>query len=77
MGVSTGGIQAPAKDAFCPITAGRFVDGHPVCFVDLSKIAALDKFRHRFGTPKDENQAHETAPVCLSKIRAYLGLIDV
>src|SRR5260370_32401207 len=35
-GMSTGGAHAPVKDALSrPITAGGFVDGAPVIFVDL------------------------------------------
>ena len=52
MGVSTGGIHAPVKDALSrPITAGGFVDGAPVVFEDVTKAAGLDKFRHVSGTP--------------------------
>jgi hypothetical protein len=34
-----------------PITAGGFVDGAPVVFIDITKQAGLDKFHHRSGTP--------------------------
>jgi enediyne biosynthesis protein E4 len=52
-GVSTGGAHAPVKDALSrPITAGGFVDGAPVVFVDITKQAGLDKFRHRSGDPE-------------------------
>jgi hypothetical protein len=50
MGVSTGGIHAPVKDLLSrPITAGGFVDGAPVVFIDVTKQAGLDKFHHRSG----------------------------
>ena len=52
-GVMTGGIYAPVKDAKSrPITAGGFVDGAPVVFMDVAKQAGLDKFHHRSGTPE-------------------------
>ena len=52
-GISTGPPRAPVKDAQSrPITAGGFVDGAPVVFVDITKQAGLDKFRHRSGTPE-------------------------
>ena len=52
-GVATGAPHAPVKDALSrPITAGGFVDGGPVVFVDITKQAGLDKFRHRSGTPQ-------------------------
>jgi hypothetical protein len=52
-GVSTGGTHAPVKDALSrPITAGGFVDGAPVIFVDATHAAGLDKFHHRSGTPE-------------------------
>jgi len=34
-----------------PITAGGFVDGAPVYFVDVTHQAGLDKFHHRSGEP--------------------------
>lgn len=52
-GVSTGAAHAPVKDALSrPITAGGFVDGAPVIFIDATHAAGLDKFRHRSGTPE-------------------------
>src|SRR6266567_1944826 len=52
-GMSTGGAHAPVKDAKNrPITAGGFVDGAPVVFLDITKDAGLDKFHHRSGTPE-------------------------
>ena len=52
-GMSSGGIHAPVKDALArPITAGGFVDGAPVVFIDATHQAGLDKFHHRMGTPK-------------------------
>jgi enediyne biosynthesis protein E4 len=52
MGVATGTPHAPVKDALSrPITAGGFVDDAPVVFVDITKQAGLDRFRHRSGSP--------------------------
>lgn len=52
-GASTGGVHAPVKDAQQrPITAGGFVDGAPVVFVDIAHAAGLDKFHHRSGSPE-------------------------
>ncbi len=52
-GMRTGGVYAPVKDAKNrPITAGGFVDGAPVVFLDITKDAGLDKFHHRSGTPE-------------------------
>ena len=52
-GMSTAGVFAPVKDAKNrPITAGGFVDGAPVIFIDITKAAGLDKFHHRSGTPE-------------------------
>lgn len=52
-GVATGSPHAPLKDASArPITAGGFVDGAPVVFVDATKGSGLDKFHHRSGTPE-------------------------
>ena len=52
-GVSTGPPHAAVKDAQSrPITAGGFVDGAAVVFVDITKQAGLDKFRHHSGTPE-------------------------
>ena len=52
-GMATGGIHAPIKDALSrPITAGGFVDGAPVVFVDITRQSGLDKFHHRSGTPE-------------------------
>jgi hypothetical protein len=51
-GVRTGGVHAPVRDAKNrPITAGGFVDGAPVVFADVTKLAGLDKFHHVSGTP--------------------------
>jgi len=50
-GVQTGGIYAPIRDSKNrPITAGGFVDGASVVFVDVTKSAGLDKFHHVSGT---------------------------
>src|SRR5437660_6464404 len=52
-GVATGAPHAPVKDAMSrPITAGGFVDDAPIVFIDITKQAGLDKFRHRSGTPE-------------------------
>src|SRR5579884_643464 len=52
-GASTGGIFAPVKDERQrPITAGGFVDGALVIFVDDTKQAGLGGFRHVSGTPE-------------------------
>ena len=52
-GSSTGGIHAPVKDAQQrPITAGGFVDGAPVVFIDITHAAGLAKFHHRSGSPE-------------------------
>src|SRR6266513_539787 len=49
-GMATGGAHAPIKDSKArPITAGGFVDGAPVVFIDITKEAGLDKFHHRSG----------------------------
>lgn len=59
-GVSTGTAHAPVKDAKSrPITAGGFVDGAPVVFIDIAKQAGLTKFRHRSGSP-EKNTIIET-----------------
>jgi hypothetical protein len=51
--MSTGGAHAPVKDAKSrPITAGGFVDGAPVVFLDITHQAGLDKFHHRSGSPE-------------------------
>lgn len=53
MGVATGAPHAAVKDALSrPITAGGFVDGAPMVFVDITKQAGLEKFHHRSGTPE-------------------------
>jgi hypothetical protein len=52
-GTSTGGAHAPIKDAQQrPITAGGFVNGALVVFIDATRTAGLDKFRHRSGSPE-------------------------
>jgi hypothetical protein len=49
-GVSTGAAHPAVKDDKSrPITAGGFVDGAPVVFVDIAKQAGLTKFHHRSG----------------------------
>ncbi len=50
MGVATGNPHPPVKDALSrPITAGGFVDGGPIVFIDVTKQAGLDKFHHAVG----------------------------
>ncbi len=52
-GMSTGGAHAPVKDAKSrPITAGGFVDGAPIVFLDITKQSGLEKFHHRSGSPE-------------------------
>jgi hypothetical protein len=54
-GVATGTPHAAVKDAKSrPITAGGFVEGAPVVFIDVSKQAGLDRFQHRSGSHKNE-----------------------
>jgi len=51
--MSTGGAHVPVKDAKSrPITAGGFVDGAPIIFLDITHQAGLDKFHHRSGSPE-------------------------
>src|SRR5437667_7515618 len=53
MGVATGNPHPPVKDALSrPITAGGFVDGGTIVFIDVTKQAGLDRFRHRSGSPE-------------------------
>jgi hypothetical protein len=52
-GVSTGGVFAPVLDEkHRPITAGGFVDGAPVVFVDATRKSGLDRFNHVSGAPE-------------------------
>ncbi len=52
-GASTGGVFAPVLDEkHRPITAGGFVDGAPIVFVDDTKKSGLGKFNHVSGTPE-------------------------
>jgi hypothetical protein len=52
-GVSAGTAHAPVKDTLSrPITAGWFVDGATIVFIDTSHAAGLDKFHHRSGNPE-------------------------
>src|SRR6267143_338587 len=52
-GMSTGSAHAPVKDALSrPITAGGFVDGAPVIFIDVTHTAGIDRFHHRSGGPE-------------------------
>jgi hypothetical protein len=51
-GMNTGGVHAPVRDAHSrPITAGGFVDGAPIVFIDVTQQSGLDKFHHRSGAP--------------------------
>src|SRR5215467_3480720 len=60
-GMSTGVARAAVKDAQNrPITAGGFVDGAPVVFVDAAHAMGLDKFHHKMGSP-EKNVILETA----------------
>jgi enediyne biosynthesis protein E4 len=52
-GVSTGVAHAAVKDAKArPITAGGFVDGAPVIFIDIAQQAGLTKFKNKSGRPE-------------------------
>jgi len=52
-GIASGAAHAPVLDAkHRPITAGGFVDGAPIVFVDITNQAGLDKFHHKSGTPE-------------------------
>src|SRR5262249_29384042 len=52
-GMSTGAAHAAVKDAQSrPITAGGFVDGAPVVFIDATHTAGLDVFHHKVGGPE-------------------------
>ena len=52
-GTSTGGAHPAVRDAESrPITAGGFVDGAPVVFLDITHAAGLDKFHYRSGGPE-------------------------
>jgi hypothetical protein len=51
--MSSGPPHAAQKDALNrPITAGGFVDGAPVVFIDIAKEAGLTKFHERSGSPQ-------------------------
>ena len=51
--MSSGPPRPAQKDAQNrPITAGGFVDGAPVVFVDIAAQAGLDKFHQQSGSPK-------------------------
>src|SRR2546422_4550562 len=52
MGVATGAAHPAIKDSHSrPITAGGFVDDAPTVFSDITKVAGLEKFFHRSGSP--------------------------
>src|ERR1700704_12067 len=52
-GVATGAAHPAIKDSHSrPITAGGFVDDAPIVFTDITKLAGLEKFLHRSGTPE-------------------------
>src|SRR5258708_31689285 len=60
-GMSTGSTHAPVKDALSrPITAGGFVDGAAVIFIDVTHAAGFDKFHQPAGGP--EKRAHRQTP---------------
>src|SRR5437870_11248528 len=62
-GVATGAPHAPVKDAMSrPITAGGFVDGAPVVFIDITKHA--DRKSTRLNT---SHVAISYAVFCLQK----------
>src|SRR4030095_8840975 len=49
-GIASGAAHAPVMDAQRrPITAGGFVEGAPVVFVDATRDSGLAKFHHRSG----------------------------
>ena len=51
-GTSTGAPHEAVRDAqMRPITAGGFVEGAAVVFVDITREAGLEKFHHRSGEP--------------------------
>ena len=51
-GMSTGAPHEAVRDAqMRPITAGGFVEGAAVVFVDATREAGLEKFHHRSGEP--------------------------
>jgi hypothetical protein len=51
-GTSAGAPHQAVKDSqLRPITAGGFVDGAAVVFVDITHQSGLDKFHHRSGEP--------------------------
>jgi len=51
-GMSTGAPHEAVRDAqMRPITAGGFVEGAAVVFVDITREAGLEKFHHRSGEP--------------------------
>ena len=50
--MSSGPAHAARKDSMGrPITAGGFVDGAPVVFIDIAREAGLDRFHQRSGSP--------------------------
>src|ERR1700676_3873668 len=52
-GMATGGAHATLQRSRSrPPTAGGFVDGAPIIFLDITRQSGLDKFRHRSGTPE-------------------------
>jgi hypothetical protein len=54
-GASTGGSYAPVKDAqHRPITAGGFVEGAPIIYLNVAEKAGLTTFHHRMGNPEKE-----------------------
>src|SRR5690348_1634985 len=54
-GASTGGAYAPVKDAQRrPITAGGYVDGAPIVYINIAEKAGLSSFHHKMGTPEKQ-----------------------
>ena len=69
MGMATGAPHPAMKDSHSrPITAGGFVDDAPVVFADITKLAGLDKFLHRSGTP--------SKPTILETMGSGVALLD-
>jgi hypothetical protein len=69
MGVATGQAHAARRDAQNrPITAGGFVSNGPLVFVDTTKAAGLDKFRHRSGSAEKKT--------ILETVGSGVGLLD-
>ncbi len=69
-GTSTGGAHAPVKDAQQrPITAGGFVSGAPVIYVDITHAAGLDKFHHHAGSPEKRTILEKLFPAAAHHVK--------